>query len=97
MRQGVLPPETGRPERNEHYDMIDAQLTTELFGLFASGRAYIAIKIADLPIKTTARLEAEYISKFYVTMYSLASFLIEWIINLAKPVKSFRLGFKNSN
>lgn len=73
MRQGVLPPETGRPERNEHYDMIDAQLTTELFGLFASGRAYIAIKIADLPIKTTARLEAEYISKFYVTMYSLAS------------------------
>ena len=73
MRQGILPPETGSPERNEHYDMIDAQLTTELFGFFAPGRADIAIKIADIPIKTTARGEAEYISKFYVTMYSLAS------------------------
>ena len=25
MKQGVLPPETGSPEKNEHYDMIEAQ------------------------------------------------------------------------
>lgn len=80
MKEGVLPPETGSPHRNEHYDMIDAQLTTEIFGFFAPGRTDIAIKIADLPIKTTARKEAEYISKFYVTMYSLAS------LNTSKPL-----------
>lgn len=80
MNEGVLPPETGSPNRNEHYDMIDAQLTTEIFGFFAPGRTDIAIKIADLPIKTTARKEAEYISKFYVTMYSLAS------LNTSKPL-----------
>lgn len=94
MRQGILPPETGSHERNEHYDMIDAQLTTELFGFFAPGRADIAIKIADLPIKTTASGEAEHISKFYVTMYSLASLntnktlseRIHWMANQARKV-----------
>ena len=94
MRQGILPPETGSPERNAHYDMIDAQLTTELFGVFAPGRADIAIKIADIPIKTTARGEAEYISKFYVTMYSLASLKLDktmserihWMVNQARKI-----------
>lgn len=94
MREGVLPPETGSPERNEHYDMIDAQLTTELFGFFAPGRADIAIKIADLPIKTIANQEAEYISKFYVTMYALASLnteknlseRIHWMADQARKV-----------
>ncbi len=73
MKTGVLPPETGNPEQNEHFDMIDAQLTTEIFGLFAPARPDIAMKMAELPIQTTARKEAEDISKFYVTMYSLAS------------------------
>jgi len=94
MHQGILPPETGNPKKNEYYDMIDAQLTTELFGLFAPGRTDVAIKIADLPIKTTARQEAEYISKFYVTMYSLASLntdktlreRIHWMAHQARKV-----------
>ena len=73
MKEGVLPPETGSPNKNEHYEMIDAQLTTEIFGLFAPTRPDIALKLAHLPIQTTAREEAEQISKFYVTMYSLAS------------------------
>lgn len=71
MKTGILPPETGNPELNEHYDMIDAQLTTEIFGLFAPTRPDIAMKIAELPIQTTARKEAEDISKFYVSMHSL--------------------------
>ncbi len=71
MKNGVLPPETGNPKLNEYYDMIDAQLTTEIFGLFAPTRPDIALKIAKLPIQTTARKEAEDISKFYVSMYSL--------------------------
>ncbi len=73
MKEGVLPPETGNPKNNEHFEMIDAQLTTEIFGLFAPARPDIALKMAHLPIQTTAREESEYISKFYVTMYSLAS------------------------
>ncbi len=71
MKSGVLPPETGAPNLNEYYDMIDAQLTTEIFGLFAPTRPDIAIKIAELPIQTTARYEAETISKFYVSMHAL--------------------------
>ena len=71
MKAGVLPPETGNPKLNEHYDMIDAQLTTEIFGLFAPTRHDIALKMAELPIQTTARHKAEDISKFYVSMYSL--------------------------
>ena len=71
MKTGVLPPKTGDPKLNEHYDMIDAQLTTEIFGLFAPTRPDIALKLAALPIQTTARKEAEDISKFYVSMHSL--------------------------
>ena len=73
MQQGILPPETGSPDKNEHFEMIDAQLTTEIFGLFSPGRPDIAIRIAELPIKTTARNEAEDIAKFYVIMHALAS------------------------
>ena len=73
MAAGILPPETSHPDKNPHYEMIDAQLTTEIFGLFAPGRPDIALKMADLPIRTTAREEAAWIAEFYVIMYSLAS------------------------
>ena len=92
MNKGLLPPATGNPKNNEHYDMIDAQLTTEIFGLFAPARPDIANKIAELPIQTVARNEAADISKFYVTLYSLASLKTEktlqeriyWMANKAK-------------
>ncbi|MCV9386480.1 ADP-ribosylglycohydrolase family protein [Reichenbachiella ulvae] len=73
MREGMLPPKTGAPENNEHYDMIDAQLTTEIFGLFAPGQPEVARGLAYLPIRTTSSKDATWISEFYVTMYSLAS------------------------
>ena len=73
MQEGITPPQTSDPELNEHYDMIDAQLTTEIFGLFAPSRPDIAIKMAQLPIQTTARENAQWISEFYVSMYSLAA------------------------
>jgi hypothetical protein len=73
MEEGVLPPETGDPERNEEFEMIDAQLTTEIFGLLAPGRPDIALKMAHLPIRTTARKNAAWISEFYVTMHALAA------------------------
>lgn len=72
MQKGILPPHTGNPDLNKHYDMIDAQLTTEIFGFFAPTRPDIALKMAHLPIQTTARKNAEWIAEFYVIMYSLA-------------------------
>ena len=73
MQTGMIPPETGDPINNSSYMMIDAQLTTEIFGLFSPTRPDIAIKLAELPIKTTARNEAQEIAEFYVRMHSLAS------------------------
>lgn len=74
MTTGILPPETSNPTINPEYDMIDAQLTTEIFGLFAPTRPDIALKMAHLPIQTTARQNAQWISEFYVIMHSLASY-----------------------
>ena len=71
--EGLLPPATSDPENNPEFDMIDAQLTTEIFGLFAPARPDVALKMAYLPIRTTARENAAWASEFYVTMYALAS------------------------
>lgn len=71
--QGMVPPATGDPANNPDYDMIDAQLTTEIFGLFAPARPDIALKMAYLPIRTAASQNAAWVSEFYVVMHSLAS------------------------
>jgi hypothetical protein len=73
MKEGLIPPSTGDPANNPEYEMIDAQLTTEIFGLFAPARPDIALKMALLPVQTTAREESQWISEFYITMFSLAS------------------------
>lgn len=73
MNKGMLPPATGDPENNSDYEMIDAQLTTEIFGLFAPTHLEVALDIAQLPIQTTARYNAQWAAEFYVVMYSLAS------------------------
>ena len=72
MLKGLIPPATSDPANNEHYEMIDAQLTTEIFGLYAPGRPDIGLEIANLPIRTTAGGEAALASQFYVIMHSLA-------------------------
>lgn len=71
--EGMLPPATGMPENNPHFDMIDAQLTTEIFGLFAPTRPDIALKMAYLPIRTTASGNAAWAAEFYVVMHALAA------------------------
>lgn len=75
MNDGMIPPATSLPENNPYYEMIDAQLTTEIFGLFAPARPDIALKISHLPIRTTAKSNSEWIAEFYVIMYSLASYV----------------------
>jgi hypothetical protein len=71
--EGMVPPATSDPLNNVEYEMIDAQLTTEIFGLFAPARPDVALRMAHLPIRTTARENAAWASEFYVVMYSLAS------------------------
>ena len=101
MMDGMVPPLTSEPVNNPNYSMIDAQLTTEIFGLFAPGRPDVALKLAYLPIRTTAKFDAEWISNFYVSMHSLASSVndslsmnekVFWLSNKARkelPKNSF--------
>jgi len=93
MREGMLAPATSIPQNNPHFAMIDAQLTTEIFGLFAPARPDIAYKLADLPIRVTAAKEAASIAHFYVQMHSLAAIpkpnlainnRIQWMANEAR-------------
>ncbi len=73
MQEGVVPPATGDPDVNPYVEMIDAQLTTEIFGIYAPGRPDVALRLADLPIRTTARGEAALAAEFYVVMHALAA------------------------
>jgi len=73
MEKGLLPPETSLPENNQYHDMIDAQLTTEIFGTLAPCRADVALDMAHLPVRTTAYREAQWIAEFYIIMHSLAA------------------------
>jgi hypothetical protein len=71
----ILPPATSLPKNNKKGDLIDAQLTTEIFGVFAPARPDVAMEIAYLPVRTVAYQEAEWISQFYIIMHSLASYV----------------------
>lgn len=71
--EGLVPPATSDPANNPDFEMIDAQLTTEIFGLFAPARPDVALEMAYLPIRTTARENAAWAAEFYVEMHSLAS------------------------
>ncbi len=72
MEQGVLPPATGMGLANPDYLQIDAQLTTEIFGAMAPGMPDQALRLADLPIRTTAGGYAAHAAQFFVLLYSLA-------------------------
>jgi hypothetical protein len=73
MNSGLLPLDTSLPAKNPDYYMIDAQLTTEIFGAFAPARPDVATRLSHLPIRTTAYNDSEWVAEFYVRMYSLAT------------------------
>lgn len=70
--RGALPPATGMLTANPDGLMIDAQLTTEFFGLMHPGMPERALAAADLPIRTTSNGYATHASQFMVVLYSLA-------------------------
>jgi len=73
MLDGAVPPSTSLPINNPMWEMIDAQLTTEIFGALAPSRPDVALDIAHLPIRTTAYTHSEWAAEFYVIMYSLTA------------------------
>ena len=74
MQEGIVPPDTSDPKNNPFYEMIDAQLTTEIFGLYAPGNPEKALSMSYLPIRTSARENAAWIAEFYIIMHSLATY-----------------------
>jgi len=72
MQNGSLPPDTSHPDNNPMWEMIDAQLTTEIFGALAPSRPDIGLKLAHLPIRTTAYAHSQWAAEFYVIMHTLA-------------------------
>ncbi len=93
MRLNALPPVTSMLAVNENSLMIDAQLTTEIFGALAPGMPDRALKLADLPIRTTASGYAAHAAQFYVVLYALASQVdpalerreqVVWLVNEAR-------------
>ena len=100
MNNGVIPPETSNPDLNPHYEMIDAQLTTEIFGFFAPTKPEIAMVLGYLPVRTTARDNAAWISEFNIIMYSLASIKTEHKTRKEKVIwmaKQARLHLPNNS
>ncbi len=71
MDRGVVPPATSLPSANSFYLRIDAQLTTELFGVIAPGMPARALELAHLPIGTTARGHAAHASQYFVVLHAL--------------------------
>ncbi len=70
--RGVRSPMTGMGTANVNRLMIDAQLTTEIFGALCPGMPERALDLADLPIRTTSAGYAAHASQFYAALYALA-------------------------
>lgn len=89
-----VPPHTGMVAlARDNAVMIDAQLTTEIFGLFAPALPSKALEMADLPIATTADAYGYQAAQFNVLLLSLASAAdpslsprdqVRWILEAAR-------------
>ena len=73
MDRGLVPPETSLPSANLYSLRIDAQLTTEIFGIVSPGMPARALELADLPITTTARGHAAHASQYFVVLHALGA------------------------
>jgi hypothetical protein len=71
----VLPPSSSLLAANDQSLMIDAQLTTELFGALAPGRPAHALALANLPILATATGYAAHAAQVHVVLHALAPVL----------------------
>ncbi|MCG3128214.1 MAG: hypothetical protein CHACPFDD_03091 [Phycisphaerae bacterium] len=72
MGQGVRPPATGMGVPNGNYLMIDAQLTTEVFGALAPAMPGRGLRIGLLPMQTTSSRFALHAAQHFALLYALA-------------------------
>ena len=73
MLSGVRPPQTAAPANNAYGEMIDAQLTTEIFGLLAPAQPDVALNLAYFPIRTAGYGDAVLAAEFYVVLHALVA------------------------
>jgi hypothetical protein len=73
MNDGHTTPQTGMLALNDLALMIDAQLTTEIFGVYAPGMPDMAMKVANLPIRLVATGYAAHAAQYFMLLYCLAS------------------------
>jgi hypothetical protein len=73
MGRGVVPPMTGMQTANADSLAIDAQLTTELFGLMCPGMPERALVLGDPAIRATSHGYAMHAAQFHAVLYSLAA------------------------
>lgn len=72
MDSGYTTPQTGMLALNDLALMIDAQLTTEIFGIHAPGMPDMALRMANLPICTVATGYAAHAAQYFMILYCLA-------------------------
>jgi hypothetical protein len=72
MGRGVVPPMTGLQTANADSLAIDAQLTTELFGLVCPGMPERTLVLGDPAIRATSHGYATHAAQFHAMLYSLA-------------------------
>lgn len=72
MGRGVLPPMTGAMTANDQGLMIDAQLTTELFGLLCPGMPERALALGDPAVRAVSCGYASHAAQFHIVLYALA-------------------------
>lgn len=73
MLSGMRPPQTAAPTNNPYGEMIDAQLTTEIFGLMAPAQPSAALDLAYFPIRTAGYGDAVLAAEFYVVLHALVA------------------------
>ena len=74
MLDGLLPPETGSRQHNEHWYAIDSQICTEVFGAISPGLPQAAIDLAGRFGRITNDGLAVHAAQFYAAMYAQAFF-----------------------
>jgi hypothetical protein len=73
MNYGYVPPQTSLLALNDLALMIDAQLTTEIFGVYTPTRADLALEAGLLPVRTTATGYAAHAAQYFSLLYCIAS------------------------
>ncbi|UCF35961.1 MAG: ADP-ribosylglycohydrolase family protein, partial [Acidobacteriota bacterium] len=75
MDEGLIPPDTGRKENNEHWFQIDPQLVNEIWSAFYPGMVKKAVERADWSARITNDDWGIHPTLAYAVMYSAAFFV----------------------